>query len=161
MHILLCAFPSPTRSFSFFHVFSYYSVPMFGTICSYILLSLYSVFCRCGGCGRMIAKGEEPPWVTSLLLLSHPFILSNNLSCIFHNRCGGCGRMIAKGVRFNAEKSHVGDYHSTKIWSFVMRSPCCQHKIEIRTDPKNCDYAIAEGARRKVRGGNNRGGLAH
>lgn len=29
-----------------------------------------------------------------------------------------------------------------QIWSFKMKSACCQHEIEIHTDPKNCDYVV-------------------
>jgi len=54
----------------------------------------------------------------------------------FNIWCGGCNSMIAKGVRFNAEKKQVGNYYSTKIWSFTMKSPCCKHEIVIQTDPK-------------------------
>ncbi|CAI7735414.1 unnamed protein product [Closterium sp. NIES-54] len=68
----------------------------------------------------------------------------------FHVWCGGCKSMIAKGVRFNAEKKHIANYLSTKIWSFKMRSACCQHEIEIHTDPKSCDYLVVSGAERKV-----------
>ncbi|CAI5529658.1 unnamed protein product [Closterium sp. Naga37s-1] len=68
----------------------------------------------------------------------------------FHVWCGGCKSMIAKGVRFNAEKKHIANYLSTKIWSFKMRAACCQHEIEIHTDPKNCDYLVVSGAERKV-----------
>ncbi|KAL8139544.1 hypothetical protein V2J09_005565 [Rumex salicifolius] len=64
--------------------------------------------------------------------------------------CEGCESMIAKGVRFNAEKKQVGNYYSTKIWSFSMKSACCQHQIVIQTDPKNCEYVIMSGARKKV-----------
>lgn len=64
--------------------------------------------------------------------------------------CGGCESMIAKGVRFNAEKKQVGNYYSTKIWSFSMKSPCCQQVIVIQTDPQNCKYVIMSGARQKV-----------
>ncbi|XP_074309558.1 uncharacterized protein LOC141644041 [Silene latifolia] len=64
--------------------------------------------------------------------------------------CEGCESMIAKGVRFNAEKKQVGNYYSTKIWSFSMKSACCQHEIVINTDPKNCEYVIIKGARKKV-----------
>ncbi|KAJ6803227.1 coiled-coil domain-containing protein 130-like [Iris pallida] len=67
----------------------------------------------------------------------------------FHVWCGGCNSMIAKGVRFNAEKKQVGNYYSTKIWSFTMKSACCQHEIVIQTDPKNCEYVIISGAQRK------------
>lgn len=68
----------------------------------------------------------------------------------FNIWCEGCESMIAKGVRFNAEKKQVGNYYSTKIWSFTMKSACCKHEIEIQTDPKNCEYVIIKGARRKI-----------
>lgn len=64
--------------------------------------------------------------------------------------CGGCNSMIAKGVRFNAEKKQVGNYYSTKIWSFSMKSACCKHEIVIQTDPKNCEYVIISGAQKKT-----------
>lgn len=67
----------------------------------------------------------------------------------FHIWCGGCNSMIAKGVRFNAEKKQVGNYYSTKIWSFTMKSACCKHEIVIQTDPKNCEYVIISGAQKK------------
>lgn len=68
----------------------------------------------------------------------------------FNIWCEGCESMIAKGVRFNAEKKQVGNYYSTKIWNFTMKSACCRHEIVIQTDPKNCEYVIIKGARRKV-----------
>ncbi|XP_078431765.1 coiled-coil protein (DUF572) [Wolffia australiana] len=68
----------------------------------------------------------------------------------FNIWCGGCESMIGKGVRFNAEKKQVGNYYSTKIWSFTMKSACCKHEIVIQTDPKNCEYLIMSGARKKV-----------
>lgn len=67
----------------------------------------------------------------------------------FNIWCGGCNSMIAKGVRFNAEKKQVGNYYSTKIWSFTMKTACCKHEIVIQTDPKNCLYVIISGAQRK------------
>lgn len=67
----------------------------------------------------------------------------------FNIWCGKCGEHIAKGVRFNAEKKQVGNYYSTKIWSFTMRHHCgC--KITIETDPKDAEYVVKDGARRKV-----------
>jgi coiled-coil domain-containing protein 130 len=51
-------------------------------------------------------------------------------------------------VRFNAEKKQIGAYHSTKIWSFRMKTPCCQHAVEVQTDPKNAEYLVVSGARR-------------
>ncbi|CAI9276111.1 unnamed protein product [Lactuca saligna] len=68
----------------------------------------------------------------------------------YHIWCGGCNSMIAKGVRFNAEKKQVGNYYSTKIWSFTMKAPCCKHVIVIQTDPKNCEYLVISGAQKKV-----------
>lgn len=68
----------------------------------------------------------------------------------FNIWCEGCESMIAKGVRFNAEKKQVGNYYSTKIWSFSMKSACCKHQIVIQTDPKNCEYLVMSGARKKV-----------
>uniref|UniRef100_A0A0C9RRX7 TSA: Wollemia nobilis Ref_Wollemi_Transcript_16150_1602 transcribed RNA sequence n=1 Tax=Wollemia nobilis TaxID=56998 RepID=A0A0C9RRX7_9CONI len=67
----------------------------------------------------------------------------------FNIWCGGCQSMIAKGVRFNAEKKQVGNYYSTKIWSFTMKAPCCKQEIVIQTDPKNCLYLIISGAEKK------------
>jgi len=54
-------------------------------------------------------------------------------------------------VRFNAEKQQVGSYFSTKIWNFGMKAPCCGERIEVQTDPKNHEYVIIRGARRKAR----------
>ena len=68
----------------------------------------------------------------------------------FNVWCAGCGHLIGKGVRFNAEKKAVGAYYSTKIWSFSMTAPCCQEHIEVQTDPKNHEYIVVAGARRKV-----------
>ncbi|PSR88239.1 Coiled-coil domain-containing protein, partial [Actinidia chinensis var. chinensis] len=68
----------------------------------------------------------------------------------FNIWCGGCNSMIGKGVRFNAEKKQVGNYYSTKIWSFTMKSACCKHEIVIQTDPKNCEYVIISGAQKKT-----------
>lgn len=68
---------------------------------------------------------------------------------VVYLRCGGCGHLIAKGVRFNADKKQIGNYFSTKIWSFKMRAPCCSAEIEVQTDPKNCEYNVVTGGRRK------------
>ena len=68
----------------------------------------------------------------------------------FNVWCEGCGHLIGKGVRFNAEKQEIGKYHSTKIWSFTMTAPCCQQRIEVQTDPKNAQYNVVSGGKRKV-----------
>lgn len=63
--------------------------------------------------------------------------------------CGGCGAHIAMGVRYNAEKKRVGAYLSTPIHEFRMKCHLCDQYFVIRTDPKNMDYVIESGARRK------------
>ena len=65
-------------------------------------------------------------------------------------QCLGCQLSIGKGVRFNAEKFKVGNYHTTTIWGFRMKSPCCKTPIEIHTNPKESDYDVITGARRKL-----------
>lgn len=67
----------------------------------------------------------------------------------FNIWCGGCERHIARGVRFNAEKKQIGVYLSTPIYSFRMRCVSCSTWIEIHTDPKNSEYVVVEGGRRK------------
>ncbi|KDD76772.1 DUF572 hypothetical protein, partial [Helicosporidium sp. ATCC 50920] len=67
----------------------------------------------------------------------------------FNAWCAGCGHLMGKGVRFNAEKQEIGRYHSTRVWSFRMRTPCCSTALEVHTDPRNCEYLLVKGARRK------------
>ncbi|KAL0484806.1 coiled-coil domain-containing protein [Acrasis kona] len=67
----------------------------------------------------------------------------------FNIWCGNCNDMIGKGTRFNAEKSHDGNYLSTRIYKFVMKCAKCKNKITIHTDPKACDYVVTEGGKRK------------
>mmetsp|Transcript_39841 Transcript_39841/g.158439 ORF Transcript_39841/g.158439 Transcript_39841/m.158439 type:complete len:175 (-) Transcript_39841:1673-2197(-) len=54
----------------------------------------------------------------------------------FNIWCNGCENHIGKGVRYNADKSKVGNYHSTPIYSFRMKCHLCDNYIEIRTDPQ-------------------------
>ncbi|KAG4421822.1 hypothetical protein IFR04_005072 [Cadophora malorum] len=65
--------------------------------------------------------------------------------------CTTCPKptIIGQGVRFNAEKKKVGKYFSTPIFSFRMKHVACGGWIEIRTDPKNTAYVVAEGARKR------------
>lgn len=54
------------------------------------------------------------------------------------------------GVRYNAEKTKVGMYHSTPVYKFSMPCHLCAGRIVMQTDPQNFDYIILEGARRKM-----------
>jgi coiled-coil domain-containing protein 130 len=58
---------------------------------------------------------------------------------------------IGRGVRFDAYKEQDGKYFSTKVWKFTMKCHLCYHEMVIRTDPKNCDYELVKGLRRKVK----------
>ncbi|PLN77254.1 CWC16 protein [Aspergillus taichungensis] len=62
--------------------------------------------------------------------------------------------LIGQGVRFNADKKKIGNYHSTPVYSFRMRHPPCGGWIEIRTDPQNTAYVVAEGGRKRETGEN-------
>ena len=68
--------------------------------------------------------------------------------------CTSCPRenIIGQGVRFNAEKKKVGNYYSTPIYSFRMKHTACGGWIEIRTDPKNTNYVVTEGAKKRDTG---------
>jgi coiled-coil domain-containing protein 130 len=65
--------------------------------------------------------------------------------------CDHCtpAAIVGQGVRFNAEKKKVGNYYSTPIWSFRMKHSACGGWWEIRTDPKNADYVVVEGAKKR------------
>lgn len=60
--------------------------------------------------------------------------------------------IIGQGVRFNAEKTKVGNYYTTAIYSFRMKHTVCGETIEIRTDPQHTDYVVTEGGRRRDTG---------
>eukprot|EP01122_Echinamoeba_exundans_P016695 TRINITY_DN8542_c0_g1_i1.p1 TRINITY_DN8542_c0_g1~~TRINITY_DN8542_c0_g1_i1.p1 ORF type:complete len:329 (-),score=74.13 TRINITY_DN8542_c0_g1_i1:875-1861(-) len=68
----------------------------------------------------------------------------------YHFWCEKCESHIAMGVRFNAEKKAIGNYFSTKIWSFKMKCPNCSNQIEFQTDPKNAAYVITKGGKKKT-----------
>lgn len=65
--------------------------------------------------------------------------------------------IVGQGVRFNAEKKKVGNYYSTPIWSFRMKHTACGGWWEIRTDPKNAEYVVVEGAQRRNYGEETKG----
>ena len=82
-------------------------------------------------------------------------ILTVRFECPFAIWCMTCQpeQIVAQGVRFNAEKKKVGNYYSTPIWGFRFKHSVCGGWIEIRTDPKNAEYVVTEGARRRDYGG--------
>jgi coiled-coil domain-containing protein 130 len=58
-------------------------------------------------------------------------------------------QIIGQGVRFNAEKTKVGNYYSTPIWAFRFKHTVCSGTIEVRTNPKAAEYVVTEGGRRR------------
>lgn len=50
--------------------------------------------------------------------------------------CGTCGNHIGMGVRYNAEKTKIGNYFTTPIYQFRMKCHLCDGHFEIKTDPK-------------------------
>eukprot|EP00038_Savillea_parva_P014329 m.10744 g.10744 ORF g.10744 m.10744 type:complete len:363 (-) comp2774_c0_seq2:833-1921(-) len=63
--------------------------------------------------------------------------------------CTGCDNMVGRGVRYNAIKDKAGKYYTTPIWRFTMKCHLCSEEIVIETDPKNDDYRIVSGGKRK------------
>lgn len=68
--------------------------------------------------------------------------------------CAHCPRptLIPQGVRFNAEKSRDGAYHSTPIWRFRMRHADCGGELVMRTDPRNTAYEVLSGGTKRDHG---------
>jgi coiled-coil domain-containing protein 130 len=81
-------------------------------------------------------------------------ILIVRFECPFAIWCTNCQpeQIIGQGVRFNAEKKKVGNYYSTPIWSFRIKHTTCGEWIEVRTDPKNAEYVVVEGGRKRDTG---------
>ncbi|CAF1135458.1 unnamed protein product [Adineta steineri] len=63
--------------------------------------------------------------------------------------CNTCGNHIGMGVRYNAQKTKIGNYFTTPILQFRMKCHLCDGHFEIKTDPKARDYVIVSGARRE------------
>ncbi|WBW73202.1 splicing associated factor Saf4 [Schizosaccharomyces osmophilus] len=64
--------------------------------------------------------------------------------------CNQCQNLISQGTRFNAEKKHIGSYYSSKVWSFIFHCHTCSNALEIHTDPKNTEYNVFNGGKRKA-----------
>uniref|UniRef100_A0A6G1S5J5 Coiled-coil domain-containing protein 130 n=1 Tax=Aceria tosichella TaxID=561515 RepID=A0A6G1S5J5_9ACAR len=68
----------------------------------------------------------------------------------FNVWCLKCNNHVGMGVRYNAEKSKVGNYYTTPVYQFKMKCHLCDNYFVIRTDPAKFDYSIDEGARRQA-----------
>ena len=61
-----------------------------------------------------------------------------------------CQAVASKGTRFNAKKSHVDNYHTSKIYEFVMKCVACNEEFRIRNNPKGQCFDYVAGIRRKT-----------
>ncbi|NWZ73211.1 YJU2 factor, partial [Acrocephalus arundinaceus] len=68
----------------------------------------------------------------------------------FNVRCKTCGEYIYKGTKFNALKETVQneDYLGLPIFRFYIKCTRCLAEITFKTDPKNTDYTMEQGATR-------------
>ncbi|EHY60137.1 Protein saf4 [Exophiala dermatitidis] len=100
------------------------------------------------------ASGKGHPLGARARKLKSEGILTVRFECPFAIWCTHCSpeQIIGQGVRFNAEKKKVGNYYSTPIWSFRFKHTACGGWIEVRTDPKNAEYLVVEGGRRRDTG---------
>ncbi|KAK0742407.1 CWC16 protein [Apiosordaria backusii] len=91
----------------------------------------------------------------SKLSSSHGGYLTVRFEMPFPIWCASCPQptLIPQGVRFNAQKSKTGNYHTTPIFCFTIKHTICGGTIVIQTDPKNTDYVIVSGARKRDLGG--------
>lgn len=69
----------------------------------------------------------------------------------FNIWCLKCENHIGMGVRYNAEKSRVGQYYSSPIYKFKMKCHLCDNHFEIQSEPSKFDYIILSGARKQSR----------
>ncbi|EJD06619.1 DUF572-domain-containing protein [Fomitiporia mediterranea MF3/22] len=76
-------------------------------------------------------------------------ILITRFELPFNIWCNGCNNHIGMGVRYNAEKKKIGNYYSTPIFSFRCKCHLCVNWFTIETDPKNTQYIVTSGARKK------------
>ena len=81
-------------------------------------------------------------------------ILIVRFECPFAIWCTTCKpeQIIGQGVRFNAEKKKMGNYYSTPVWSFRFKHTVCGGWLGVQTDPKNTEYVVVEGGRRRDTG---------
>jgi coiled-coil domain-containing protein 130 len=100
------------------------------------------------------ASGKGHPLGGRARKLKTEGVLIVRFECPFAIWCTHCKpeQIIGQGVRFNAEKKKVGNYYSTPIWSFRFKHTVCGGWLEIRTDPKNTEYVVVDGGRRRDTG---------
>ena len=66
---------------------------------------------------------------------------------MYKGKCLSCGAFMGKGTRFNAKKTQVGMYLSSKIWEFQMncKGKGCSERLVVRTDPQHAEFIFVSG----------------
>ena len=62
----------------------------------------------------------------------------------------GCGHLVGRGTRFNAHKTHSGNYMSSKIYEFIMKCRSCAKSVFIiRTNPALQSFDYVRGIQKR------------
>ena len=101
----------------------------------------------CGGCEAMIAKGvrfnaekKQVGNYFSTKVCPLPPLLTCTERCRPLYACVyACMRVC---VCLRGASVLLNTRTLLQIWSFKMKAACCQHEIEIQTDPKACTYVV-------------------
>ncbi len=91
--------------------------------------------------------------ITVSLLCDYPVMESDKLPLILSFTLpsgSGCGHLVGRGTRFNAHKSHVGNYMSSKIYEFIMKCRSCAKSVfRIRTNPALQSFDYIKGIQKR------------
>lgn len=68
----------------------------------------------------------------------------------FNVWCDGCKNHIGLGVRYNAEKSKIGNYYDSPIYQLKVKCRLCDNYIVFKTNPSQFCYDIVSGARKQA-----------
>ena len=65
-------------------------------------------------------------------------------------KCKNCGEFMFRGTKLNGRKELCYDefYLDIKVYRFYLHCKNCYAEITVKTDPKNSDYIVEEGATR-------------
>lgn len=98
-----------------------------------------------GKCHRASSSSGKQFWSTLPLFLKIErriwwkyvlqYTFTNRFEMPYNIWCDGCNNHIGMGVRYNAEKSKIGNYYTTPIYQFRMKCHLCDNHFEIKTDP--------------------------
>lgn len=107
--------------------------------------------------GERKVVNKYVPWdfdpdKASKIKLSNIGQFSVRMMLPFTVRCNSCGEFMYAGKKFNTRKETAqGEtYLGIAIQRFYFKCTNCGAEFAIKTDPKNCDYAVESGATRNT-----------